>query len=167
MQATVRRVRVLLVLTALALATGCTKPVPPTITPERATITGIDPQAIHLDVELTATNPNSVDLPVQGVAAHVLINGNIDMGQIKMAQAVVLPAGKSTKLTAPLVARWTDVGSLAQLAASSPLVPFDVDGTVELGGTALTVSVPFHIRGTITHEQIVGAALRSIPVLAP
>ena len=42
-------------------------------------------------------------------------------------------------------------------------MPYDVDGTVELGGDSLSVDLPFQLSGTITHEQMVQAALGSLP----
>jgi hypothetical protein len=58
------------------------------------------------------------------------------------------------------------MSALAQLAAAAAAIPFAVDGTVDLGGDALNVSVPFHITGTVNHEQLVGAALNSLPGIA-
>ncbi|MGH7437925.1 MAG: LEA type 2 family protein, partial [Polyangiaceae bacterium] len=60
---------------------------------------------------------------------------------------------------------WTDMGVLAQIAATSGGVPYSVDGTLDMGGKLLQVGVPFHLDGTITHEQIVGAALKSLPMV--
>ena len=49
------------------------------------------------------------------------------------------------------------------LAQTTGDVPFVVDGTVTIGGSLLSVGVPYHLDGTVTHAQLVSTALRSIP----
>jgi hypothetical protein len=46
--------------------------------------------------------------------------------------------------------------------ATNSAVPYSVDGKLALGGS-LSVGVPFHLEGTIPHDQIVRAALNSLP----
>jgi LEA14-like dessication related protein len=154
--------RALVLLAALAAA-GCSKPEPPTIVPESAKVTSVDPQALHLTVTLTATNPNKVDLPVQDFTAHVVLGDKVDLGTTTVAQATSLPAGKATKVDVPLAVQWTDLTALAQLAVSPAPVPFAVDGHADLGGDLLHVAVPFTIKGSMTREQLLGAAARSLP----
>jgi len=43
-------------------------------------------------------------------------------------------------------------------------VPYTVDGKLEMGGSLLHVGVPFRLEGAITHEQIAGALLHSLPL---
>lgn len=145
---------------------ACSKPQPPTLAPERATVTSVDAQAIHLDVTLTATNPNGVDLTVRDVTAHVVVAQKIDLGSMTLAQTYTLPAGKATSIDAPLTVPWTEVSAISQLAGAAT-VPFTVDGTVELGGDLLHVTVPYHLAGSMTQQQLLGATLRSlVPGLA-
>lgn len=151
------------ILVAAAAVAGCSRPAPPTIVPEQATMTSIDMLAVHLEVALTATNPNAVDLPVRDETARIVVAQKYDLGTATVPNAVTLPAGKATKIDVPVSVRWTDMGALAQLAATSAAIPFTVDGTVNLGGDLIAVSVPFHIAGTVSHEQLVGAALNSLP----
>jgi LEA14-like dessication related protein len=153
-------------LVAAAVSAGCSKPAPPTIVPEQATMTSLDMLAVHLDVALTATNPNAIDLPVRDVTARIVVGQKYDLGTATIPDAVTLPAGKSTKLDVPVSVKWTDMSALAQLAATSAAIPFTVDGTVDLGGDLLAVSVPFHIAGVVSHDQLVGAALNSLPGIA-
>jgi LEA14-like dessication related protein len=152
---------------ALALvSSACSKPQPPTLAPERATVTAVDAQAIHLDVTLTAKNPNSVDLTVSDVTAHVVLAQKIDLGSMTLPKAYTLPAGQATSMDAPMTVPWGDVNALTQLATAES-VPFTVDGTVELGGSLLHVTVPYHLTGTMTRQQLLGATLRSlVPGLA-
>jgi hypothetical protein len=149
------------VLALAAALVACSKPQPPTIAPERATVTGVDAQAIHLDLTLTATNPNAVDLTVRDVTAHLVVAQKVDLGSMTLPKAYTLPAGKATSIEAPLTLPWGDVSTLTQLAGAAS-VPFTVDGTVELGGDLLHVTVPYHIAGSMTRQQLLGATLRSL-----
>ena len=45
------------------------------------------------------------------------------------------------------------------------LISLDIDGTLEMGGSLLHVGVPFHLDGSIPHQQIVGAMVHSMPML--
>jgi hypothetical protein len=44
-------------------------------------------------------------------------------------------------------------------------VPYVVEGTVNVGGESINVNLPFSISGTITREQAVNAALKSLPAI--
>jgi LEA14-like dessication related protein len=153
------------VLVVVALAAGCSKPAPPTLTPERASVTQVNPQGIELRLELAATNPNSVDLSAREIHAHVVVDKKYDLGTVTLPKSLTLPAGKTTNLDVPLSAKWMDVGSLVQLAATQAAVPYSVDGTLSMGGDLVSVSVPFHLEGSVTHDQIVGGAINSLPPL--
>jgi len=146
----------------LALA-GCAKPDPPKLTPERAKVTSVTATGIGFELELDAYNPNAVTLSTRKVDAKVTLDGKYDMGKVTVATPLELPAKKHTKLTVPVSTKWSDLSSVAALAASNRTVPYRVDGTVQLGGDTLNVDVPFHMDGTVTHEQLVQATLNSLP----
>ncbi len=156
--------RHLLLLAATALLSGCSKPAPPTLTPERVTVNGVDPSGLALTVTISAANPNSADLSVSDVSSHVLL-ANHDVGTVTVPESLTLPAGKTTKIDVPVKVSWSDVSMLAQLAASNAPVPYSVDGTLNLGGSLLHVGVPFHLDGSLTHQQMVSAVMRSMPML--
>ncbi len=63
--------------------------------------------------------------------------------------------------------KWKDLASIAALAAQSRGVPYQVSGTVAIGGETLNVDLPFRLAGTITHEQLVTAIGNSLPGPAP
>jgi hypothetical protein len=149
----------------MALAVGCSKPDPPTIVPEKATLMRIDPQGIELAVELTATNTNSVDLIVSDVSSRIVL-GNEEVGTLNLPRTTTLPAGRTTKIVVPISVSWPNVAALARLAAIGAGVPYSVDGTLDMGGNLLHVGVPFHFEGTVPHDQMVRAALTSIPGLS-
>jgi LEA14-like dessication related protein len=151
---------------ALVLAlclVACSKPKPPTITPEKGQVTSVTPFGVDLDLTLGVDNPNKVSLPVQGVTAKVMLDGKIDMGTVTSDKAIDLPAGKKTSMTVPVSVKWNDFPAIMQLAAQSKDVPYSVDGKVKLGGALLNVEVPFTMTGTITHDELVKATLKSIP----
>jgi LEA14-like dessication related protein len=148
---------------AIAALSGCSKPSPPTIVPEKVVVTRIDLAGIALDLSMSATNPNDVDLSASDVSAHLVVEKH-DVGTMTLPRTITLPAGKTTKLDVPVTMKWSDVGLVAQLAASSGSVPYTVDGTLDMGGSLLHVGVPFRFEGTITHAQIAGAMMNSLPL---
>jgi LEA14-like dessication related protein len=159
------RAAVAFVVAALVTCVGCSKPAPPTLVPEKAVVTRVDLTGIALDIIVDATNPNSVDLTATGMSSHLVVDKTHDVGTITVPKAITLPAGKTTKLDVPVTMTWSELGLLAQLAASTGAVPYTVDGKLEMGGELLHVGVPFRLEGAITHEQLAGAVMNSLPGL--
>jgi hypothetical protein len=133
--------------------------------PEKVTLTRIDVQGVGLTLDLSATNPNSVDLTVSDVSSRVVV-GNEPVGIVNLPKTMTLPSAKTTTIVVPLSVSWPDVAAFARLAASGGAVPYSVDGTLDMGGSLLHVGVPFHIEGSVPYDQIVGSALKSIPGLS-
>ncbi|MDP9037345.1 MAG: LEA type 2 family protein [Myxococcota bacterium] len=148
-----------------ATAVGCSAPAAPTLSPERVTVTRIDAQGVGLRLQLTATNPNTRDLSVRQVSSRIVIDKTHDIGQVTVPGEIVLPAGKTTELDVPVSLNWREIGLLAQLAASGDAVPYAVDGALALGMPLSGVAVPFQLQGSISHDQIVNAAVNSLPWL--
>jgi len=159
-------VRSFILIVAL-LAVGCSRPKPPTITPEKATITAIGPTGIDMLVQLGVDNPNRADLAVRSVTAQVRLDGKYDLGTITIPQPVTLAARKRTELLVPLSIKWQDISALLSLAGVTRNVPYDVQGSVTIGGDLLQLDVPFHLTELLTHEQVVAAARNSLPRLVP
>jgi LEA14-like dessication related protein len=156
-------VRALLLLAATVTA-GCSKPSPPTLTPEKVSVVRVDLTGLVLDLAMNATNPNSVDLSASGVSSHVVVDKTHYVGSVALPNTITLPGGKTTRVDVPVTVNWSDMGLLAQLAMTTGAIPYSVDGSLDMGGSLLHVGVPFHIDGTITHAQIVGAMMNSLPV---
>jgi len=154
-----------ILLVLFTLAAGCSKPSPPTIVPEKVAVTRFDLTGLGLDISMSATNPNSADLTATSVSSHVVVDKTHDIGTVTLPEAVTLPAAQTTKVDVPIALTWSDIGVLAQLALTTGAVPYTVDGTLEMGGSLLHIGVPFHFDGTLTHAQILGAAMNSIPGL--
>ena len=153
------------VLALASLAAACSKPAPPTIAAERATVTRVDASGIALDVALTAANPNATDLAVRELTAHLVLGGDRDVGTVTVPDAVTLAAGKTTPLDVQVSLKWSDLGALAPLALAGADVPYSVDGTLSLGGMLQSIGVPFRISGSIPRDQIVRAVIPAIPGL--
>jgi len=152
-------------LALLLLVAGCSKPAPPTLTPEQVRITGITSSQIDLDVTIGAANPNGIDLVARSLTAHVVIAGLFDVGTVDIPVTTVLTARQTTKLDVPLSVKIADAAPLATLAATRATLPYTVDGTVGLGGDLLHIELPYHLADSVPREQILRATLGSIPGL--
>jgi LEA14-like dessication related protein len=151
---------------ALAAALfACQKPQPPTLVPKKATITGMSPASIDMQLDLDATNPNSIPLVVQSVTANVKFDKQYDMGTATITKSFDIPAGATTTLSVPVSIPWSNIGPLVGLAAGGGDVPYEVDGSAVIGGSSLNVTLPFTATGTITHAQIVQATMSSLPAI--
>lgn len=152
-----------LLLAAALLIAACSRPEPPTLQPERATVTAVTPAGIDLRVEISAYNPNAIDITARSVKANVKLDKKIDVGTVTSQIALRLPAKQKTRLDVPLSVQWSDLGAMALLAAGQKAVPYQVEGTIALGGDRINIDVPFRLEGTIPHEQLVQAVGRSLP----
>lgn len=148
----------------LALA-ACSKPDPPVLTPKSARVTQVSLAGVDLVLEVEAFNPNNVELAARTVSGKVVLDGRYELGTATVATPIRLPGGTRTDLAVPMALTWKDVSTISTLAASNRSVPFTVDGTVTIGGEHLNIERPFHLEGTLTHDDLVKAAQRSIPGL--
>jgi hypothetical protein len=128
------------------------------------TVTSLDTTGIALDLRINATNPNPVDLTTSGVTSHLVVDQSHDVGTVTLPRTIVLAAGKTVNIDVPVTLKWADVALLAQLAMSTGSIPYTVDGSLEMGGNLLHVTVPFHLEGAVTHAQILGAMMNSLPI---
>jgi LEA14-like dessication related protein len=151
-----------MLLLLVSTAGACSKPDPPKLTPERVTLSGVSDDGVDLQVELSALNPNRVDLSAQSLTVKLSCDGR-EAGSTTMDHPVSLPAGQTTKLDVPLHVKWAAASTLPSLAATGRDVPYAVDGTVGLGGDLVHVDVPFHMTGTVSKDDLLRAAVRSLP----
>lgn len=156
------RLFVVLSIGALALV-ACSKPQPPQLVPKSAKVTNVDLAGMDVRVTFDAWNPNGYDLSVRRVTAHVVLDGKFDLGTVTADQPISLPAGKRVLIEVPLQVRWNGAASLGALGTVKRAVPYSVDGTANVGGERLNLDVPFTIHGEVTQQQLVNAALKSIP----
>src|SRR5688572_29177830 len=145
------------------LAVGCGRPKPPTLTPEKGEVTSVGPEGIQLKLALTVDNPNRIDLSARSVTGRLLVDGKYDLGTVTVSEPFRLPSGQRTPLTVPMTVGWKDLGVVLALAASNRNLPYDVDGSLNVGGDSINVNLPFHLSGIVTHEQLLKATLNSMP----
>jgi LEA14-like dessication related protein len=112
---------------------------------------------------MRAKNPNRVDLNIQSVTAKVTINGTVDLGTTTISSPIALPAGAETPLNVPVSFQWTNLPAIARLGATRRDVPYKLEGDVTIGGSRLSVTLPFTMTGTIKHEDLAKAAINSLP----
>ena len=149
---------------AIALSTSCSKPEPPKIVLKEARVTAIGLPGLDVVVKVEATNPNSVTLSVRLVTAKAKLDGKYDFGQVTINHPVTLPANNvPTTFDVPLHMNWTDVQALGVVSAANRAMPYVVEGTVNVGDDRLNVDLPFSIAGTITRDQILQSAVKSVP----
>ena len=151
----------------LVVACSGSEPQKPTLTPERVSVTEISPTGIELLAEVAVDNPNAVDLEARSVSANVVLDGKHDLGTIEVPHKVELPSEQRTRLSVPLVMDWKDVVVVTALVALNKNVPFDVDGSVNVGGDVINVSLPFELSGTMTQEQLLQAVAKPPPPPMP
>jgi LEA14-like dessication related protein len=147
------------------LAAGCSKPEPPTLEPKEARVTAVGPAGVDLLLRMEATNPNRITLSAQSVTGKAKLDGKWDLGTVTISKPVVLPPNVPTMIDVPMTLPWTDMKALGTLATATAPVPYVVEGTITVGGERLNVNLPFTISGTITREQIIGAALKGLPAI--
>ena len=153
------------VLVAALLAVSCSRPSPPTLTPQRVEITAIGSAGISLIVQMAVYNPNRIDISTRSVTAEVTLDGKNKLGTVTVPHPIDLPARQWTRIDLPLSVAWPDLASLVALATAGRRVPYAVDGTVSIGGDVIRAELPFHLTGEITREQLVAATINSLPTM--
>jgi LEA14-like dessication related protein len=143
---------------------GCSKPKPPTLTPDSTSITSVTPKGIGVRVTLAAYNPNDFALTTQKVSAKIVLGNKVTLGPIEKPHGVSLPANSTTKVTFDLDATWAQAAQIAQLATGGPTVPYVVDGTVTIGGKTLNVDLPFKLKGEVSQAQLIAAGLNGLKI---
>ncbi|MCU0693761.1 MAG: LEA type 2 family protein [Polyangiaceae bacterium] len=153
----------LLALGSMVVLAGCSKPRPPTITPDTTTITSVSPAGLGVRATLDVTNPNDFSLSTQAVTATISVGDKVKLGPVTKPHGVSLPANQTTKVEVDLAATWNQAAELAQLAVGELTIPFVVEGKVALGGKSLNVQLPFRIEGTVSRAQLLSAGIKGLP----
>ncbi len=157
------RLSTLLAPMILVGACSGSEPQIPTMEPEKVSLTKISPAGIELLVDVNVDNPNPVDLEARSVSAKVVLDGKHDLDTVEIPHEVEFPSNQRTHLSVPLQLSWKDAAVTAALVALRRSVPYDVDGSVSLGGDLIHVSLPFHLSDVITQEQILKAVANPPP----
>jgi LEA14-like dessication related protein len=147
---------------AFVFVAACARPKPPTIVPEKAVVTSIGRAGIGMNVELGVDNPNGVALSARSVTAKVVLDGKYPLSTVTVSHEFTLVARARTRLVVPMALAWENLSTLLVLASSNRSIPYDVDGSVTLGGSTLSADVPFHLTGVLTQEQLLQTTLNSL-----
>jgi LEA14-like dessication related protein len=159
------RLTSLLVCAAIgSIGCGCgARPHVPTVTPRSTQVTGVAAGGLAMRIDILIYNPNSYDLIVQSVSAHVTAQGR-DLGTVEHAHQVPLPAGQNVPVVVDVTVPWGDLPSLAATAILSAGIPYHVRGRVLVSGVAgFTVEAPFELDGTIPTSMLVSVPSITIP----
>lgn len=160
--------RFLPALVALALAGGCSKPKPPTLTPRSIQVAAIKPESVQLALVLAAHNPNSFPIVVNTVSGSVELQDGTALGTAQSTAAFTIPGQGDQELSATLDVRFSSLSALTPYALAAKSVPYRLRGSARIGGDDLNVEVPFTIDGQLTPEQVIAAGLRgAAKLLAP
>lgn len=154
----------------LALAVGltaCKAPDPPTLEPKSAEVKQVALTGLEVELTIEADNPNSIPLIARKVKARVKLDDRIDLGEVSVDTKMKIPANKSVTLVAPLSLSWTDLGSIATLAATKTEIPFTVTGTAEIGSDDISFDVPFQTKGSLTRDQLTKLGTGALPIPIP
>jgi LEA14-like dessication related protein len=160
--------RFILAMMALALAAGCSKPKPPTLTPRSAQVSAIKPESVELALVLAAHNPNSFPIVVNSVSGSFELQDGTPLGSAQSASSFTIPGQGDQDLAAILDVRFTSLAALTPYALAARPLPYRLRGSARIGGDNLNVDVPFTIDGQLTPEQVIAAGLRGVgKLLAP
>jgi LEA14-like dessication related protein len=148
-----------------ACLTACSRPEPPTLTPEKGEVSSVGPDGIHLVLHFGVKNPNRYELSARSVTGRVKLAGQYDVGSVTVTQPFQLAPGKTTPMMVPMTVGLKDVPLVLGLAATNETLPYDVEGTVNVGGENINVDLPFRLSGLVTQEQLLKATVNSLPRL--
>lgn len=162
--------RVISTLGTAALAASllaCSKPEPPTLTPEGAKVKSIGPKGLELELTIEVDNPNAVPLRARSVTADVTVGGSVKLGEVTVETPVKVPAKGTGTVTAPISLGWQNAASVAVLAATRETIPFTVAGTANVGIEDVRFDVPFEAGGTLTRAQLMSIGAGAVPIPIP
>ena len=161
--------RILVLALSLLFLPSCSKPVAPTLTPKNATVKAVTPEGIQVALTIDVDNPNDIPLSAQSVKAKVTLADKVELGEVEVDTKVSVGAKSHKEVVAPLEVKWTDVSSIAMLAATNDTIPFTVDGTAAIGVKDAHIdvhfNVPFKAHGSVTREQLVEITDKALPKL--
>lgn len=151
-----RRAPILAVSFAFALATGCAKPKPLSITPKSAQIQSLSARGIELAVTFDVMNPNRFPLIVHAVDGHFSVGpgAGIELGTAHAEPSASIAAQTTSTVSSTVAVAWTNLAALAPFALAPGAVPYTFTGSASIGGSELNVALPFTLTGELTRAQL-------------
>jgi LEA14-like dessication related protein len=159
---TMQRRAVIALLAGALIASACSKPQPPRVTPVAARVKTVTPTGLVLSIDLDVYNPNGFPLVARSVSGSIEIGNGVELGRGTATPGGSIPAESSSRMTTELSIAWTNAPALAPLALSDKPVPYTFRGTATIGGERLNVDVPFTVKGELTRAQVLQAGLRGL-----
>lgn len=158
------RTRLFVVTSALALASGCAKPKPPTVTPKSAQVVSVSPGGVQLAVAFDVTNPNRFPLIVHAVDGHFFVGAGAgrELGSAHAEPSASIAAQATSTVSSTVSVGWTNLAALAPFALSPGAVPYTFSGSATLGGSELNVAVPFTLTGELSRAQLIAVGLAGL-----
>jgi LEA14-like dessication related protein len=156
--AVMRNLFVLLML--LLSSVACSKPEPPTLTPERAEVVSGNQAGLVIRVQCKAHNPNSIPLPIRNVDGSITIGGS-PLGGVSATSMNTLAANADTPVSFDLSVPWTNVAPALLTTVAVEEVPYVVQGTAQFEALGIKLSSPFTAQGKLRRAELVTAVARS------
>lgn len=146
----------------LVVALGaCSRPRPPTLTPQVTRVVAVSATGIDLEVEVRVDNPNSIPLMAEAVRGTLFVAEGQKLAHGSARPAHSIPARGSSVVQSRLHAAWEDLMSLTPFLAQESL-PYVLKGDVTMGGESFNITLPFSISGHLTRTQLLQAGLRGL-----
>ena len=150
------------VLVGLFLAStgiGCPTIYAPTLRSTEAQITGVGGGGLVLLVNVVAYNPNTFDVSIDEMTAHVELNGG-SLGTTTIEQDWTMPAGQDTTIQATFTVPFTQLPGLALTALLGGQIPFRVTGEASVDNAPVTVEYTYE--GYVEQSVLVGGAVNAV-----
>lgn len=148
----------------VCFALGCARPRPPTVTPQVASVAGITPESLLLNVLLKVENPNSFPIAARSVTGELRVTDGPRLGTGAATPTQSIGARQAALVEFRVRVLWADLAVLAPLLLS-PTLPYTFEGKVALGGSSLELNLPFRVEGQLRRDQLLAAGLRGLPGL--
>lgn len=146
----------------LAIALGaCSKPQPPTLTPQVARVVAVSARGLELDVEVFVENPNSFPLTASTVTGTLFVADGQKLGEGSARPEHDIPAEGSSIVPSRVHVAWDELPSLAPFLTRES-VPYVFKGNVSVGSDSFNVTLPFTLSGQLTRSQLLEAGLRGL-----
>ena len=140
---------------------GCSKPLPPTIAPQRVDIVLTEAAGPLFRVQASAHSPNSYALPLRSVSAKLAFVGR-DAGQVTATSVATLAARADTPISFDVQSTWPQIIGLLPTLGGGDEVPYTVTGTASFQAAGLTLEVAFSTGGTVRKSELTAAATRGL-----
>lgn len=161
MRTALRRYALAAAAVAALSSAGCTIHVEqPRITPRDMQFTGIDGSGLVFQVTFNAYNPNTFELVLRDLDAHLWLQGN-DVGSSVNSVGATLPPMQEVPVTARVTLPWNGAPAWLLAAGGSPMVEYTLRGQVTVE-RYISVRASFETAGTVPRSFFLQGAAGSV-----